>query len=276
MTALRSSFNLPDKTPEALIIDWAALDHGIDGMNGLLLLTLLFCLAIGLSSQAVADDNETDANIVTALDISDSISRAELDDLVAALASAISSQPVVEAIRSGPTGRIGFSVFAWHHYRYSYVDWMLIASDDDAKEAASRIRRRLLARTEPRASEDGDRRPGRRTDISGAIDYAARLFGSAPYATQKRIVNIVGNGVDNVGEPAGPARDRFTRTGGTINGLVFGTDAAVTDYYLQQVIGGQGAFVSTIAGGSDLADAFRRKLLSDIALLQVQPITEQR
>jgi hypothetical protein len=237
-------------------------------------LPLLLC-CVCRAPHAAADD-ETDANIVTAIDISDSVSRVELDRLVDALAAAISSGPVVELARSGSAGKIGFAVFAWHHYRYSYIDWILIASEEDAREAASMIRRRILMNAEPETSPGIERFRGRRTDISAAIDYAGKLLDRAPYATRKRIVNIVGNGVDNVGEPAGPARDRFTKTGGTINGLVFGGDLAVNAYYRNEVVGGLGAFVVSLAGGDDFVDAFRRKFLSDIALLQDSPATADR
>jgi len=276
VTARRSLVTLSDRPQSAV--------HGVDAlpitvlrmMKRILLLLLLFCEALGWRSQATAASTETDANIVTAIDISDSVSRADLDRLVAALATAVASPPVVAAMRSGPTGRIGFSVFAWHHYRYSYVDWMPIASQRDAEEAAARIRKRILVNAEPRTNQPHEPIQGHRTDISAAIDYAGKLLDDAPFAARDRIVNIVGNGIDNVGEPAGPARDRFTRTGGTINGLIFGDHPKVTDYYRHQVAGGSSAFVVTIAGGGDLADAFRRKFLSDIAVLQDRQIAARR
>ena len=245
-------------------------------MNKVLLLILLLYGAVDCQWQAIAADTETDGNIITGLDISDSVVPADLDHLVAALASAISSGPVLESIRGGIHGRIGFSVFAWHHNRYTYVDWMLIASDEDAKVAASMIKRRILVNAEPRTSDNEKRFPGSRTDLSRAIDYAGSYLDKAPYSTQKRIVNIIGNGIDNVGETAGPARDRFILTGGTINGVVFGDDSSVRTYYRRQVVGGPGAFVVTLADGHDLVDAFTRKFLSDIALLRGKGVAVQR
>lgn len=245
-------------------------------MNRFLLLILLLCVTVSWRSQAIAADEETDGNIITGLDISDSVVAADLDALVAALASAISSGPVLESIRGGPHGKIGFSVFAWHHNRYSYVDWVLIASDEDAKVAASMIRKRILVNVEPWVSDLSKRFPGSRTDISKAIDYAGRYLDRAPYSTRKRIVNIVGNGIDNVGEAAGPARDRFIRKGGTINGVVFGDDLSTSTYYHRQVVGGSGAFVIKLESTDDLVDAFSRKFLSDIALLRGGEFAERK
>jgi len=239
---------------------------GLKIMSKLLVLAALFWVAVGCRVEATASDFQTDANIVTGIDISDSVSAEDLDRLIAALASAISSRSVVESIRNGTEGRIGFSLFAWHHYRYRYVDWMLVSSADDANEVASMIRKRILLNAEPNVVDIGMRFPGSRTDISRAIDYAARSLDRAPYPTHRRIANIVGNGVDNVGEAARPARDRFMQEGGTINGVVFGDDPLVSSYYRDEVAGGPGAFVATLASTEDLVDAFRRKFLSDIAL----------
>ena len=245
-------------------------------MNKVLVLILLLSGTVDCRWQAIAADIETDGNIITGLDISNSVAPADLDHLVAALASAISSGPVLESIRGGIHGKIGFSVFAWHHNRYTYIDWMLIASDEDAKVAASMITRRILVNAEPDVIDNEKRFPGSRTDLSRAIDYAGKYLDKAPYSTHKRIVNIVGNGIDNVGETAGPARDRFLLAGGTINGVVFGDDSSVRTYYRRQVVGGPGAFVVTLTDTHDLVDAFSRKFLSDIALLRGRGIAAQK
>jgi hypothetical protein len=87
---------------------------------------------------------------------------------------------------------------------------------------------------------------------------------TAPFAASRSVINVIGNGKDNVAEDAGPSRDRVVEGGGTINGLVLGNDPVATDYYRQQVIGGPGAFVMTVTDTATLADAFVRKFIGDI------------
>jgi len=238
-------------------------------------LLALLTLAVFWVAQGIAADNETDANIVTAIDISDSVPREELEGVISALASAISSPVVIRAIQSGPTGRVGFSVFAWHHYQYSFVDWMLIASENDAKLAAEQIRARILINVEPETSRVDNGISDQRTDISSAIDFGSMLLEKAPYKTRRPVINVIGNGIDNVGEHAGPARDRFVQTGGTVNGFVFGDDLSVPDYFERQVVGGPGAFLITIDANGDLANAFSRKFLKDIAFLPAAHVGSQ-
>jgi hypothetical protein len=107
---------------------------------------------------------------------------------------------------------------------------------------------------------------GRLTNLSQAIDHAAGMILTAPYATDRAVVNIIGNGEDNVGEDAGPARDRVIALGGTVNGAVLGDDPLVLDYYRQEVIGGPGAFVIGAGGAATLVEALKRKFLADIVV----------
>lgn len=231
---------------------------------------MLRCAAIGFvllltGSAAPADEIVTDANIVTGLDISNSI---DLDDIALELdgvAQAIQDPRVLRAIQAGRHGRIGFVVFAWHHNDFpSVVAWTIIASRDDALAVAREIETRALVDVELEGRERIAWYIGRLTDLSQAIDHAQELLRAAPFKTGRSVINIVGNGSDNVGDGASLARDRVVAAGGTINGMVLGDDAAALDYYREQVIGGPGAFVTTTGDAETLADAFVRKFIGDI------------
>ena len=77
-------------------------------------------------------------------------------------------------------------------------------------------------------------------------------------------MNIVGNGADNMGEPAAPARDRLLATGATVNGVVLGGDPDVADYYRRNVAGGAGSFVIATTAADTLIEVMHRKLLLDL------------
>lgn len=232
------------------------------------------CAAIGLlvlgcalfiGRVASPEDIVTDVNIVTGMDISNSM---DLDDMkieIAGMAQAVRDPRVLEAIQAGPHRRIGFAVFAWHHNQFPMiVSWTLIDSDDDALAVSRAIEARQLVDVELEGRERVAWYIGRLTDLSQAIDYAAELLRAAPYTSRRSVVNIIGDGEDNVGEDAGLARDRFVTAGGTVNGVVLGGDASAIEYYRQQVIGGPGSFVMSTGESAMLAQVLTRKFLRDI------------
>jgi Ca-activated chloride channel homolog len=226
---------------------------------------LAFGVALVVSRPALSADNLTDANIVTGLDISNSIAPEQIRQELVGLAQAVRDPRVMTAIKAGKRGRIGFAVFAWHHGQFPVVvSWMIIASPQDAEIAARVIEARRLVNLELEGRAQVEWYMGRLTDLSQAIEYADAMLLTAPYAASRVVINIVGNGDDNVGEDAGPARDRFVRRGGTINGLVLADDPAMIQYYGQQVVGGRSAFVMSVGRDGAIADAFVRKFIGDI------------
>jgi hypothetical protein len=226
---------------------------------------LALCCAALLWRTAAAEEIVTDVNIVTGLDISNSVDFAEMKVELAGMARAIRDPAVLAAIRTGRHRRIGFTVFAWHHQQFPViVSWTLIETADDAREAARRIEARQLVNPELEGRAQVEWYIGRLTDLSQAIEHADRLLAAAPFKAGRAVINIVGDGKDNVGEDAQGARDRFVAGGGTINGIVLGDDPAILDYYRGQVVGGRGAFVMSAAESPTLADAFVRKFIGDI------------
>ncbi|HZA66117.1 MAG TPA: DUF1194 domain-containing protein [Geminicoccaceae bacterium] len=212
---------------------------------------------------------ETDANLVTALDVSDSIMRHEEWLEFEGLAKAVVSTAVLEAIAGGRYGRIGFTVFAWSSGRFEVlVPWSLIGSTDGAERVASALRRFEIDRsTWARHGHDSDgrrSRPDFQTDISGAIDFAAKLELLAPYASSRTVINIAANGRDNVADGPRAARDRAVASGIVINGLVMGDKDALADYFREHVQGGGGSFVLQIREPAAVTEAMVEKLLRDL------------
>jgi Ca-activated chloride channel homolog len=233
---------------------------------------LAFGVALVVNQQALSADDLTDASIVTGLDMSNSIDLDELRQELVSLAHAVRDPRVMTAIKAGKRGRIGFAVFAWHHGQFpAVVPWMIIASPQDAEVAARAIEARQLVDIELEGRAQVEWYIGRLTDISEAIEYADAMLLTAPYAASRAVINIVGNGEDNVGEDSAAARDRFVARGGTINGLVLGDDPEMIAYYRDWVIGGRASFVMSVSRESAMSDALVRKLIADIVARAPNP-----
>ena len=99
-----------------------------------------FVLGFFLVRPPVADAFETsvtaDANLITALDVSDSIMRHEEWIEFDGIARAVVHPDFLAAVLAGRHGRIGFAVYTWSSggsYRV-VVPWTVIGSIEDVKE----------------------------------------------------------------------------------------------------------------------------------------------
>jgi hypothetical protein len=203
----------------------------------------------------------TDVNIVTGLDLSGSIEARDAEIQIDGIAMAIRSPEIMAAIQRGNFGRIGFAVFVWADGNYPVLlSWRLIGSPKDALAVSLEISARLHAIV----GSDVLRQLGALTDVSGAIDYGGEMLRSAPFPTNHRIVNIIGNGIDNVGDGAPPSRDRVVAQGITINGVTLGHDRSVFEYFRREVIGGPTAFVLSANDPDQLVAVLARKFVTEI------------
>jgi hypothetical protein len=230
------------------------------------LAVLVLCGALGCFRAATAENLSTDANIITGLDVSSSINAQETMLQIDGMAQAIKSPAILAAIQHGRHGRIGFSVFVWADGEYpELVSWRVISSPEDAEATSQEIAARLKSMLENSTSAVGTL-----TNLSGAIDHASQMLERAPFSTSRTVVNIIGNGEDNVGEDPQRARAELLARGATINGVVVGGDPAVVNYYRHQVIGGRTAFVLSADKAETLVQVFALKFVSEIAF-HLQP-----
>jgi hypothetical protein len=230
--------------------------------HGLLPLSLTAALLAGAAARA--EDLRTDVNIVTALDISDSIDARATRIEIEGMAQAVLAPEVLRAIRAGRYGRVGFAVFAWNEGAYpDLVSWTILGTDADARAIARQLRGAAPAEFNPPVDKMVE---PRMTDLSGAIDHAAALLLTAPFAADRMVLNVIGNGWDNVGEGPPAARDRLVGAGGIINGMILGEDPVLADYFRQNVTGGPGAFLIVVEDERAIATALAHKFLRDVAL----------
>lgn len=215
----------------------------------------------GLTAAASAEP--VDVELVLAVDVSLSMSPAELDIQRKGYAAALTDPKVLEAIEGGAYGRIAVTYFEWagNAMQKVIVPWTVVASAADAEAVAAQLQ------AMPPAS-------ARRTSISGALEFAADLMAESPFESQKRVIDISGDGPNNQGAPVTGARDAVVAQGIVINGLPLMTnggrmsvfDVANLDrYYADCVVGGPGSFTVPVTDWAQFPEAIRRKLVLELA-----------
>jgi hypothetical protein len=226
------------------------------------------------SAKAFSPQLQTDANIVTAIDVSDSIGRYEEWVQQTGLVRALLHPDFLRAATAGPHRQIGFAVFTWSSDgRFDQlIPWTVIRSAEDAARVSAAIKSiTLIDRThygggdvEQDRGDDEVVTPDRRTDLSAAIDFASLLLATAPHETHRSVMNICANGVDNVEDGTAFSRERALAQGLTINGLVIGEKPKVTRYFRSMVIGGPGAFVMESSDPKRVGEAMVTKFARDL------------
>src|ERR1700733_3069521 len=139
-------------------------------MSAVRVLSLLI-LAVAAALPAMASAAEqVDLLLVLAADVSRSVDNGKFQLQREGYAAAISDARVLEAIRSGRTGRIGLTFVEWSGVgsQRVVIDWTTVGDADSAKGFGDRL---IEA---PRSFAD-------RTSISGAIEFAMGQLDKAPY-----------------------------------------------------------------------------------------------
>jgi hypothetical protein len=114
------------------------------------------------------------------------------------------------------------------------------------------------------------------TSISGALDYAARLFADSGLGGERRVLDVSGDGANNIGRPAADARDAVVAAGIVINGLpILALEPDLERYYRDNVIGGPGAFVLAVDSFDHFGAAILNKLISEIAAVPASQSRQQ-
>jgi len=219
---------------------------------------------------AAGSSGQVDAAIVLAADVSRSIDDEEFALQRRGYADAIQSQQVLDAVSTGPHGAIALAYVEWAGDGEDkvVVDWAVIRNEADAGAFAA-------AMTAAPRSFVG------RTAIGAAIDFSFAMFAESAFSTDRRVIDVSGDGTSNQGRMAADARDAAVGAGAIINGLaIFNKKAAamggylalhtnppggIAQYYRDNVTGGSGAFVLQIDDFKSFGEAMMRKLVNEIA-----------
>ena len=99
-----------------------------------------------------------------------------------------------------------------------------------------------------------------------ALIHAEALGASNPLHCTRRVIDVSGDGASNQGAPPHQIAAALAAAGVTVNGLVIlGAWPDPKAFYLENVIGGEGAFLEVADQFSDYPAAIRRKLLRELA-----------
>jgi hypothetical protein len=218
-------------------------------------------LAVPVPTVWAAD--QVDLLLVLAADVSYSIAGEQFKLQREGYAQAITSPRVIHVIQSGEIGRIGVCYIEWSGEIFQTVvaDWTLIGSVRDARQFANRI-------------VEAPRSFAENTSISTAILFATARIARAPFRSERKIIDLSGDGDNNAGRSVTSARDEAVAKGVTINGLAILNDdmkehthppGGLEDYYRRNVIGGAGAFVMVAETFETFGSALVKKLVTEIA-----------
>jgi hypothetical protein len=137
-----------------------------------------------------------DLLLVLAADISRSVDEVKFQLQRSGYAAAFSDSRVIEAIRSGPNGRIAVALVEWSGplSQKIVIDWMVISDDKTARLFGDHI-------------VEASRAFADSTSISAGIDFAMTQLDRAPYETRRRVIDVSGDGDNNSGRDVTAARD---------------------------------------------------------------------
>jgi hypothetical protein len=239
-----------------------------------LIRTAVLLLALVLTATPFARAaEEVDLLLVFSSDVSRSIDHPKFLLQRDGYAAAVSSPMVIDAIKSGPNGKIAVSFIEWSGYgaQKVVVDWTVL----DSLQSGRRFGDQIVEA--PRSFAD-------RTSIAGGIDAAVVQLERANYVAPRRTIDVSGDGTNNAGRDVRLARDEALAKQITINGLVILSDRSVPwnaehtnppggleKYYRDNVMGGPGSFVMVAEDFQSFGKAIVKKMIAEIATLHVAP-----
>lgn len=210
-----------------------------------------------------------DLLLVLAADVSRSITDEKYELQRKGYAAAMSDPEVLRAIASGPHHRIAVAFVEWAgaSSQRLVIPWTAIGDGEEARAFGAAVA------AAPRSFAD-------RTAIGAALAFSAALFPAAPFAAERRIIDVSGDGDSNGGPDIQAARDDALARGVTaINGIVILSDSTgpaylvahthppggLQGYYRQNVAGGPNSFVAVAEDFDSFGRALVRKLIQEIS-----------
>jgi Protein of unknown function (DUF1194) len=228
----------------------------------------ILAMAAGTARAQQTAANDVDLLLVLAADVSRSIDEVKFKLQRDGYAAALTDPAIVRAMQSaGPKKRIAMIFIEWAGAGEAkvMVDWTSVGSAEEARAFADR----LLASPRPYYG---------RTAIGGAIEISLAQLAASPFKSDRKVIDISGDGTNNAGRDVSEARDEATAAGAVINGVVILSKVplpfnpahthpmgGLLAYYEKNVIGGPGSFALAAENFETFGQALRTKLIKEIA-----------
>jgi len=229
------------------------------------ILCLIALIVAGIPPARAAE--EVDLLLVLSSDVSRSVDARKFQLQREGYAAALSNPRVIDAIRSGPHGKIAICFVEWSGATSLklVIDWTIVSDAASARKIGDQMLEL------PRSFAD-------RTSISGGIEFSMQQLERSPYKSVRRTIDVAGDGTHNSGRDLQTARDEALAKGVTINGLVILSESPLPwnpehtnppgglgEYFRKNVIGGPGAFVMVAENHNSFGQAIVKKMIAEIA-----------
>lgn len=233
--------------------------------NFLIFLAAFICLGAPPSAAQSEDlPDRVDTALVISIDVSSSVNEKRYRLQLEGIAAALEDKEVIKSVLSGPLGNIMVAVVTWADNPRLSIPWTIITSAEEASRVASKIRNL--------PPEDG-----KFTCLGGMMRYTAdKVLFRLPIPATKLVIDVSGDGPDNCSAVGllENARKDLLAAGATINGLPIlegPTSQGLAEWYRDNVIGGNAAFIMPADGYADFARAFRQKFIIEMSALTLRP-----
>ena len=215
--------------------------------------------ALCLTLWPLAAGAECRLALLLALDVSASVDETEYTLQRDGLAAALNRPLIRRAILEGAPGEVAIAVYEWsgRYHQTIVLDWTMLDSQGAIDGAVATI-----ARTQRSYSNWP-------TALGYSLGFGAGMLSRGPECL-RQVIDVSGDGINNEGFGPELAYANFPFDEVTVNGLVVeGRDAALVDYYLNEVMRGPASFVEIALGFDDFEDSMVRKLFREINGLSV-------
>ncbi|QBF30449.1 DUF1194 domain-containing protein [Thalassococcus sp. S3] len=205
------------------------------------------CLSFGLSAPALA----CDLALALAVDVSGSVDTREFNVQMRGLAAGLRDPVVSEAL---VRGQVHLMLIQWTGASRQRVTipWTAITSFDDVETFARRV--------------EEDMRVWRNysTAIGEALAVTLEKFDDVPHCA-RHLIDLSGDGASNEGVKPLEQHGALKAAKITVNAIAIEeSEAHLTDYFFENVIVGEGAFVVTANSFDEYPEKIRRKLLREV------------
>jgi hypothetical protein len=205
--------------------------------------------------EAAAAAEECRLGLALGLDVSSSVDDAEYALQKNGLAAAFRHPDIRDALL-GQDGVVDVLIYEWSGYYQQdlIADWTPLASPAAIAALAARLEaHRRTYSVYP-------------TAVGRGVEFGARQFPRLSSPCARRVIDISGDGVNNLSVDPEYYRQLGKLDAVVINALVIkGAVPDPEEYYRAQVISGPGSFLMVANGFEDYPELIREKLLREIA-----------